>query len=90
MPCPPFFHTYIDRALRDSNVHCIRRYDILDVALNVIEATMQIKVTKKRFTVDEYYKMDEVGIPGEQDRTEPVGSRRLDCLPGISRHSNPC
>jgi hypothetical protein len=51
---------------------------------------MQIKVTKKRFTVDEYYKMDEVGILAEQDRTELVGSRRFDYLPGISRHSNPC
>jgi|SRR6185295_10806843 len=33
---------------------------------------MQIEATKKRFTVDEYYKMDEAGILTEQERTELI------------------
>jgi len=38
---------------------------------------MQIETTKKRFTVDEYYKMDEVGILTEDDRSELVDGEIL-------------
>ena len=51
---------------------------------------MQIEITKKLFTVDEYYRMGETGILHEDDRVElidgeiiqmsPIGNRHLGCV----------
>ena len=52
--------------------------------------SMQIEVAKKLFTVDEYYKMADVGILTPEDRVElidgeitemsPIGNRHLGCV----------
>src|SRR5207237_10281059 len=51
---------------------------------------MPVEVLKKKFTVEEYYRMAEVGIIGPEDRVElidgeiiemsPIGSRHLGCV----------
>src|SRR5712692_7561818 len=51
---------------------------------------MQVETAKRLFTVDEYYRMAEVGILGPEDRVElidgeifemsPIGSRHLACV----------
>ena len=51
---------------------------------------MPVETSKKLFTVDEYYRMAEVGIIGPEDRVElidgeiiqmsPIGSRHLACV----------
>jgi len=51
---------------------------------------MQVETAKRLFTVDEYYRMAEVGILGPEDRVElidgeifemsPIGSRHLGCV----------
>lgn len=43
-------------------------------------------VTKHRFTVDEYHKMGEAGIFGEDDRVELVGGEVVEMTPIGGRH----
>src|SRR5262245_32686308 len=55
---------------------------------------MRIEVTKKLFTVDEYYKMADAGVFTEDDRVElidgeiiemsPIGNRHLGCVNGAT------
>jgi len=49
---------------------------------------MQIEVTKKRFTVDEYYKMGEAGILTREDRTELVDGEIIMVIRMGSRHAS--
>ena len=56
---------------------------------------MQVETAKRLFTVDEYYRMAEVGILGPEDRVElidgeifemsPIGSRHLACVNRATR-----
>ena len=51
---------------------------------------MQVETTKRRFTVEEYYRMADAGILGPEDRVElidgeivkmsPIGARHLGCV----------
>ena len=49
---------------------------------------MQIEATKKRFTVDEYYRMAEVGILSENDRTELIEGEIIQMSPIGDPHLN--
>jgi Uma2 family endonuclease len=42
---------------------------------------MQIEATKKRFTVDDYYRMGETGILAENDRTELIEGEIIEMSP---------
>jgi Uma2 family endonuclease len=51
---------------------------------------MHVEVTKKRFTVDEYYRMEDAGIFGPEDRTELIdGEVILMGAPG-NKHVGAC
>jgi len=47
---------------------------------------MQIEVTKRLFTVDEYYRMGEVGIIGPEERTELIDGEVIRMSPPGNRH----
>src|SRR5262245_9761101 len=51
---------------------------------------MQIEVTKKHFTVDEYERMAEVGILGPEERTELVDGEIIEMSPPGIRHASCC
>lgn len=51
---------------------------------------MQVEVTKKRFTVDEYYRMGEVGIIGLEERTELIDGEIIQLSPPGIRHVASC
>ncbi|MDR7485361.1 MAG: Uma2 family endonuclease, partial [Armatimonadota bacterium] len=56
---------------------------------------MSIPLVKRRFTVDEYHRMVQAGILGEDDRVElidgeivemvPIGSRHASCVDRLNR-----
>ena len=47
---------------------------------------MQIEVAKKRFTVDEYYRMADAGILTAEDRVELIDGEIIEKSPVGSRH----
>jgi Uma2 family endonuclease len=47
---------------------------------------MQIEVTKKLFTVDDYYRMAEAGIIGPEERTELIDGEIIQKSPPGNRH----
>ena len=47
---------------------------------------MQIEITKRLFTVDEYYRMGEVGIIGPEERTELIDGEIIRMSPRGDRH----
>jgi Uma2 family endonuclease len=49
---------------------------------------MQTEVTKKRFTVEEYYKMDEAGILTPEDRTELIDGEIIEVTKMGPRHAS--
>jgi len=51
---------------------------------------MQVEVTKKLFTVDEYYRMAEVGIIGPEERTELINGEIIRMSPPGNRHIGSC
>jgi Uma2 family endonuclease len=52
----------------------------------MLKESMQIEFTKRLFTVDEYYRMGEVGILGPQERTELIDGEILRVSPPGNRH----
>ncbi len=59
------------------------------------QAHTQVRVTRRRFTTDEYHRMGEAGIFGEDDRVElidgeivetgPIGPRHMWCVSRLDR-----
>jgi len=59
---------------------------------------MSVKVRKRRFTVEEYYKLAQAGVLSEDDRVEliegeiiemvPIGSRHAACVKRLNHHLN--
>src|SRR5262245_10261079 len=47
---------------------------------------MQIEVTKKLFTVDDYYRMADVGIIGPEERVELIDGEIIKMSPPGNRH----
>jgi Uma2 family endonuclease len=47
-----------------------------------------IQIQKRRFTVDEYYRMAEIGILSEDDRVELIEGEIIDMAPMGDRHAN--
>jgi len=49
---------------------------------------MAIALTKRRFTVEEYHRMAEVGILTETDRVELIDGEIVEMTPVGSRHAS--
>ncbi len=50
-------------------------------------ATLTASVERRRFTVDEYYRMAEAGILGEDERVELIAGEVITMSPIGSRHA---
>ncbi len=48
---------------------------------------MAVQVTRRRFTVDEYYRMADAGIFSEDDRVELIEGEIVEMVPTGSRHA---
>src|SRR5712691_8613860 len=58
-----------------------------DVLCSVPRGLMETEVTKKLFTVDEYYRMAEAGILNEDSRVELIEGEIIEMSPVGSRHA---
>jgi len=52
----------------------------------MLKESMQVEVTKRLFTADEYYRMGEVGILGPEERTELIDGEIIRMSPPGNRH----
>ena len=51
------------------------------------EETVAVSLKRRRFTLDEYHRMGEVGILGEDDRVELIAGEIVEMTPIGSRHA---
>lgn len=51
-------------------------------------ATPQVEITRRRFTVEEYYRLLDAGILGEDDRVELIEGEIIEMSPMKPRHAN--
>lgn len=51
-------------------------------------ATPQVEITRRRFTVEEYYRLLDVGILREDDRVELIEGEIIEMSPMKPRHAN--
>src|SRR6266853_4187680 len=75
---------------RDQRVNPLNASDVNDKLCSQARGHMQTEVTRKLFTVDEYYRMADAGIFDEDSRVEliegeiiqmsPVGNRHVACV----------